>query len=95
LAGGVDELARFLVAFGAVFGLDWPADFLDFAALEDVFPVDFFTPAFFLAGACRLTAFFTVARRAGLVFGPFRADFAGALCRAALRLAIASVLSEP
>jgi hypothetical protein len=95
LTGGVDELTRFVAAFGAVFGLDWTDDFFDFAALEDVFPVDFFATAFFLAGACRLTAFFTVARRAGLVFGPFRADFAGALRRAALRLAIASVLSEP
>jgi len=42
-----------------------------------------------------LAARLTFARRATLAFGPFRPDFAGAARRAALRLAIASVLSEP
>jgi hypothetical protein len=68
---------------------------LAFAALDCVFLTDFFAGAFFLADACRLDARFTFARRTTLVFGPFRPDFAGAARRAALRLAIASVLSEP
>jgi hypothetical protein len=66
-----------------------------FPALDCVFLTDFFAVVFFLADAFRLGARFTVARRAALVFGPFRPDFARAARRAALRLAIASVLSEP
>jgi hypothetical protein len=103
LPGIADELLPLEAPFAATLGFGRAATFLvaaatfffaigfDRAARAD-FPAD---PAFFLADACGFALRFVVTRLAERGAGPFRADLAGVARRAALRLAIAPVLSEP
>jgi hypothetical protein len=86
---------RLVATLAAAFGLALPGDFRLLAALGVAFFEDFRAAAFFLAGACRFADGFEDARRPDRAFEAFRADFAGAARLVALRLAIASVLSEP
>jgi hypothetical protein len=92
LTGAGVELPRFVVTVEAAFGFDLLDNLRRLAALGRDFRGGFRDCAvFFLADAGR----FADARRADGAFGPFRTAFAGAVRLAALRLAIASVLSEP
>jgi hypothetical protein len=79
-------------------GLDFLAIGLDFLAmgLDRAVPADRRVgPGFFLADACGLPLRLGAARLAERGAGPFRLDLAVVARLAGLRLAIASVLSEP
>jgi hypothetical protein len=102
LPGIADELLPLEAPFAATLGFGRATFFVaaatfffaigfDRAAPAD-FPAD---PAFFLADACGFALRFVVTRLAERGAGPLRADLAGVARRAALRLAIAPVLSEP
>jgi len=86
---------RLAATLAAAFGLARSADFRLLADLGVAFFEDFRAGAFFLAGARRFADGFEDARRPDRALEAFRADFAGAARLVALRLAIASVLSEP
>jgi len=91
MGGAVVRLATLAEAFG----LGLAGDFLPLIALDAIFLEAFGPDAFFLADACRFPDDFEDARPADRVFEPVRPGFPGAARLAALRLAIASVLSEP
>jgi hypothetical protein len=99
LPGIADELLLLDVfagglGFGRGFGR--AATFFLRIDFERAVPADFLVDrAFFLADACGFAVRFGVARLAERAADPFRADLAGLARLAALRLAIAPVLSEP
>jgi hypothetical protein len=88
-------LACFAVTLLAPLALGALDDFVRLAAFGLVFRVDFRAGAFFLADACRFDDRFAAPRVAARPLAAFRPGFAGAARLVALRLAIASVLSEP
>ena len=95
LTGTADELAAFDLteALAAFF---WIAFFFVALGFGRAGLADFLTGAcFFLADAFGFAVRFLVARAAERPADRFRPDLAGAARRAALRLAIPSVLSEP
>jgi SNF family Na+-dependent transporter len=78
------------------FGVARRTAFLVAMSFGGAFLLAFFVGAFFLADARRFTGRFAVGRLAERrATGPFRAAFAGFPRRAAFRLAINPVLSEP
>jgi hypothetical protein len=100
LPGIADELlgfaSRLTGALAAALGFARAAAFFLAIGLGRAVEADFFAGAFFfLADACALAVRFVAVRLAGRAADRFRADLAGAARRAALRLAIATVLSEP